>query len=642
MIFNDRRLLGFILLSTGLLYNIQANHIQMTFYIFMMLAIYCLIQFYKGFKSNHLKPFAISMSVLMAAGITGILGNIAHLSTMKDYAEETVRGKTILSHPANQSTQTIKTGLDWDYASEFSNGYLDLVSMIVPGFVGGSSNEKTSPTSSLADDFRDNNKKVSDPFITPLYWGSLPFSSGPVYVGIISFVLCCIGFRYIRNEMKTWAVSSFLILIILSLGHNFFLNKFFFNYVPYFNRFRSLDSILLVAAPIIPWFGIYTLNQLFKNKWKENELKELIKKSAGIFLLSLLALTFLGLLLFNFTHVADSDFWQNEGALIETRKGYMLRETLRSVFIAIVFLAFLYYTLIQKLDKKYFIIGIVLLTLIDLLPIARRCLPERSYLATNDANESLAKSEGNIQILRDRDLHYRVLDRANNTYNDAFASLYHNSIGGYHPAKLRRYQDLIDGYLEKDHAGCINMLNAKYIITKDGKVTLNPDAAGNAWLIDSVITAHHPDEEFALLQNLNIKHQAIILDQEFPGYSGATFTSNGYIKLKEYHPDRLVYNYSASTPQLAVFSEIWYGPNKGWHAYIDHKEVTPIRVNYVLRALKIPEGDHVVEFKFYPDKVWAAIQWNHIILWILSALFFTAALYSFKNKIPFKKIMTKA
>jgi hypothetical protein len=247
------------------------------------------------------------------------------------------------------------------------------------------------------------------------------------------------------------------------------------------------------------------------------------------------------------------------------------------------------------------------------------------------ANDNLSRTEGNEQILKDKELHYRVMDKANNTFNDAFASLYHSSIGGYHPAKLRRYQDLIDGYLDKNHQECINMLNAKYIITRDGQITVNPDAAGNAWFVDTVVSASDPNEEFALLQHLDSKHEAIILDKEFPGYKGSSYDPNGTITLVDYKPDLLTYTYSSTTPQLAVFSEIWYGPDKGWHAYIDGMEVPHIRVNYVLRGLSLPEGSHKIEFKFYPDKVWAAIRMNRIILWILLVLFSAGIIYSIRS-----------
>lgn len=630
LIFNQRKIIGFILFTTGLLFNIQANHIQMTYYIFIVLAIYGIVEMIKSFKSKAIKPYFSSALIAIAAILLSVLGNIAHLYTMKDYADETVRGKSILT-VANSPQPVVKSGLDWKYASEFSNGYLDLMSMIVPGFVGGSSREKTSATSDIADDFRRKGKKVSEPFFTPLYWGSLPFSSGPTYVGIISFLLCCLGLAYVKTNVKYWAWFSFAVLLLMSLGHHFFLNKFLFDYLPFYNKFRSPDSILLVAAPLIPWFGIYTLNELLKGKWKEFELKAFLKKSAMPLLVFILALTILGLFLFDFSHESDKSFWSNVNAMIDTRKAYTIKDSMRSVLLAIAFLAGLYYTLINKLKRNHFFIGLAFLMMLDLLPVARRCLPEQSYVETKVVNDNLSKTEGNEEILKDKELHYRVMDQANNTFNDAFASLYHSSIGGYHPAKLRRYQDLIDGYLEKKHQGCINMLNAKYIISKEGQIKVNPAAAGNAWFVDTIFSANTANEEFEMLQNLDSKHQAIILDREFPGYKGVSFTPNGNITLNEYKPDLLVYHYSTTSPQLAVFSEVWYGPDKGWHAYIDGQEVPHIRVNYVLRGLKLPAGSHTVEFKFYPDKVWAAIKLNRIILWILMILFCAGIAYTIKS-----------
>jgi hypothetical protein len=234
------------------------------------------------------------------------------------------------------------------------------------------------------------------------------------------------------------------------------------------------------------------------------------------------------------------------------------------------------------------------------------------------------------------------MDKANNTFNDAYTSLYHRSIGGYHPAKLRRYQDLIDGYLSQGNEGVINMLNAKYIITREGKTTLNKSAGGNAWFADTIIYVHTPDEEFSTLKKINPARSAVVLKDEFPGYlDQSRFTPNGNITLTEYHPDQLIYKYNTSSPQLVVFSEVWYGPDKGWHAYIDGQPVPHIRVNYILRALKVPSGPHTVEFKFYPDQVWSAIKLNRIILWTFSLCLFGGILYSFKDQllkaIPIKK-----
>lgn len=631
LLFNQRQIVGIILLTTGLLYNIQANHIQMTYYIFIVLAVYGIVELIKSIKSKSIQSYLPAGIIAIAAVFLAVLGNIAHLYTMKDYADETVRGKSILT-AVSVDKPVSKGGLDWKYASEFSNGYLDLMSMIIPGYVGGSSREKTSVTSDIADDFKRKGKKVNEPFFTPLYWGSLPFSSGPTYVGIISFIFFCLGMVYIKSSIKYWAGISFLLLALMSLGDNFFLNKILFDYLPYFNKFRSPDSILLVAAPLIPWFGIYTLNELLKGKWKEIELKRFLKKTSFPILVFMTAMAFIGLFIFDFSHESDKSFWSNVNAMMDTRKVYTIKDSMRSILLALTVLIGLFYTLINKLNRNYFFIGLAFLMMVDLLPIARRCLPEQSYVDAKVANDNFSMTEGNEEILKDQNLHYRVMDKANNTFNDAFASLYHSSIGGYHPAKLRRYQDLIDGYLDKNHQGCINMLNAKYIITKEGKITTNPGAAGNAWFVDTVISARDPNEEFALLKNLNPKHQAIILEKEFPGYTGSSYIPNGNITLNKYNPDQLIYNYSTTSPQLAVFSEIWYGPDKGWHAYIDGKEIPHIRVNYVLRALKLPAGSHKVEFKFYPDKVWAAIKWNKIILWILLVLFCAGIAYSIIKK----------
>lgn len=630
LVFNQRRWTGFVLFTIGLIYNIQANHIQMTYYAFMALAVYGVIEFIQSIRAKTIKAFSRSSLFIVAAIILSLLANIAGLYTMKDYSEETVRGKRILSAPAEQHVSS--SGLNWKYASEFSNGYFDLMSIVVPGFVGGSNREKTSSGSAIADDFTQNNKKVPEPFYVPLYWGSLPFTSGPDYAGILSFTLFVIGLGFIKGKYKYWAFAAFLFLIVQSLGNHFFLNRLLFDYIPFYNKFRSPNSILLVAVAIVPWFGFYTLSELLKVKWKPQEIKLLFRKTVLPLLALIALLMVLGPLSFDFSKSGDKEFWANTNALVSTRIGLLIKDSIRSIFLLLGLVTLLYYTLLNKLQLNYFYAGLGILLVLDLFPIGKRYLHEEDFKTNNTIKESTSLSNGDLEILKDRDLYFRVMDRANNTFEDAYASLHHRSIGGYHPAKLRRYQDLIDGYLSKGKATMINMLNTKYIINKDGTIAPNTNAMGNAWFVDTLITVNTPDGEFKALEHLDPRHQAVVLSGEFPGYIGqTTFQPNGYINLIEYHADQLRYRFSSTTPQFAVFSEIWYGPDKGWHAYIDGNPVPHIRVNYALRALKIPGGSHTIEFKFYPEKVWFAIKFNRMVLWTLSFCLLGGIVYKLRN-----------
>jgi hypothetical protein len=640
LIFNQRRVTGFVLFTIGLIFNIQANHIQMTYYIFLALVMYGVIELIQSIKTKTLNTFLRSSSYVVVAIALSLLANVAGLYTMKDYSEETVRGKRILTPPAVQ--QVPASGLNWKYASEFSAGYLDLMSMIVPGFVGGSGKETTSTSSAIAKDFNQNNKKVPDPFYVPLYWGSLPFTSGPDYAGILSFALFVIGIGCIKGNYKYWALSAFIFLTIQSLGSHFFLNRFLFDYLPYYNKFRSPNSILQVAVAIVPWFGFYTLSELFKVNRKPQEIKSLFKKTVLPLLAFIVVLMLLGPFLFDFSKSGDKEFWANTEALIDTRIGLLLKESIRSIVLLIGLSVLLYYTLLNKLGRNHFYIALGALLIIDLYPVGKRYLQEDEFKDKEVIKESVSLSDGDLFILKDRDLYYRVMDRANNTFDDAYASLHHRSVGGYHPAKLRRYQDLIDGYLSKGKMSIIHMLNTKYIINKDGTVASNPNAMGNAWFVDTLISVKTPDEEFKALENLDPRHQAVVLSGEFPGYiDQTTFTPNGSINLIEYHADQLRYRFSSSSPQVAVFSEIWYGPDKGWTAYVDGKPVPHIRANYVLRALKIPAGNHTIEFTFYPEKVWLAIKINRIVLWTLSLSLFAGIVYSLRSYSSSQRILKK-
>lgn len=617
LIFRDRLVLGFILFTAGLLFNLQANHLQMTYYIFIIGLVIVIITAVKAYQENHLKLLVKPILLLILGVGIALLGNIAHLYSTYNYAKETIRGERILAESTTiLNDPSATSGLDWTYASEYSNGFMDLVAMIIPRAIGGSSSERVQAGSKVAAEYK--RKDAQNTPSVPLYWGELPSNDGPNYVGIVSFLFFLLGAFYIKGSIKYWAVVSFVVLILQSLGHNFFINKFLFDYFPFYNSFRAPNSILLIATAVVPLFGFYALYQILQDKWTTTSILALYKKSVFPLLGFLFVILMSGFLVFDYTR-PDEVKWGDLSSLISTRRSYLTRDTWRAILLVSGASLILYLVLKNKIKQPVFLSAIGMLMILDLWPVGNRYMFVDDFKDQKEIQKSLKMRNADQVILRDRELSFRVFDLTENPFSSSKSSMYHKSVGGYHPAKLRRYQDIIDTYLSKGHTGVVNMLNTKYIINPSNLVTKNEEAHGNAWFIDSVIKVSTPDQEFRLLENINLTKSAIVLADEFPDYiDSSTFLPNGSIRLTTYTPNKLTYQTNSSNNQLAVFSEIWYGPNKGWQAYIDGLPVPHIRANYILRALKVPAGLHKIEFEFYPTIVWSLIKINGIILWIIS------------------------
>jgi len=414
------------------------------------------------------------------------------------------------------------------------------------------------------------------------------------------------------------------ILILMSLGKNFdILNRLLFNYLPLLNKFRTPNSIHNIISCIIPLFAVYTLYQLFtQQKDKKAIIQLLIKVTAGI--TGFVVLFGLGgKLFFDFMAEGDARYDPNlVSVLKEARSIYMTQDSFRTLLFLLSGSVVLYLYLIDKL-KKSTVIGILtVLTFIDLFGVARRYISPDDWKPKSAMKNAIPLRPVDEQILQYKQLYYRVLDQSKDPFQDATSASFHKLIGGYHPAKFRRYQDIIDAYLTSGNQKVLNMLNTKYIISQNQQSQLNPGAFGNAWLVRNIQKVSTPDEEIAAIANIDPAETAIVLDREFPNYiSTNSFTKIGTIELTRYEPNALTYKAQVDGDQLAVFSEVWYGPDKGWQAYIDEKPVDHIRVNYILRGLKIPAGSHNIEIKFVPTKVIRSVQWGFWLNNIIGIVF---------------------
>ena len=411
-------------------------------------------------------------------------------------------------------------------------------------------------------------------------------------------------------------------------------NRFFFDNVPLFNKFRTPNSVLTVTAFLMPLLGFIALGKIFNREIKTEKVLQSIYIGGGISAAIFLFFMILGPGMYDFSSPGDGQYQQyginNTGPLIEARKSLMRGDAFRSLAIILIGAGLVWAYIKDKLNRNYAIAGIFVLTIFDLWSVGTRYLAHDDFIPPRMA-ATITPSPANEQILKDNDPHFRVYDLATrgNPFESSNASYFHKSLGGYHAAKLQRYADIIDRHLSKGNQKVMDMLNTKYFIFpgQDGQpgVQRNPGALGNAWFVDTLQIVASANEEIDALNQINPANQAAI-HNEFSTYvSGVSPTKQGSIKLTSYAPNKLTYESNSTNEQLAMFSEIWYGPNKGWQAYIDGQPVDHIRANYILRAMKIPGGNHKIEFvfnpqSFYTGKMISTISSSIILLSFLGAI----------------------
>jgi hypothetical protein len=598
--YRGKYLLGAFLFAIGMALEIGVNHIQMPYYLFISLLVYVAILLYRDFRAGKLASFLKASAYLLIALLLAVGANASRLWTTAQYAQDTMRGKPILTKTDVDETSSSQVeGLAWDYAMQWSNQPLDLLTYLVPGIVGGGSREPVDSDAAFA---RITGQNTAGEIFAPLYWGGLPFTSGPSYVGAIILFLFILGALVAKGDLKWWLVTTTILTLLLSLGKNFeFFNRLFFDYFPLYNKFRTPNSIASITEFLMVLMATWTLSEMIQGKIDNIRLRKGIFYASGITAGLCLILAILGPSLFSFTSPNDGSYDPRlVEALISDRQSLLTSDATRSMIFILIGGGLLYFFQKQKLNANLTVVVLAVLVTIDLWGVGRRYLNEKSFVRPNQAESALNPRQVDEFIKKDSDLHYRVLDLSVNTFNSAIPAYHHKLIGGYHAAKLQRYQDMIDYYIASNHIPVLNMLNAKYIIDRNGEVQVNMQALGNAWFIRQIRQVGTANEEIESLQNLDPATTAVI-HKEFADYQGdQSFQPDGSIMLESYHPDKLVYKSSSGSDQFAVFSEIWYGPDKGWSAYIDDQPVEFTRVNYVLRGLKMPAGEHTIAFEFKP------------------------------------------
>jgi hypothetical protein len=620
MVFRGKQIPGAILFTVGLSLELLAGHPQITYYGMLLLAIYGIVELIFAIKEKALLPFGKSVLYLLAGVIVAVGMNFSRLYTSWEYSKETIRGPSELS--SNNENKT--SGLDKDYVVQWSYGIGETMTLLIPNFKGGStltnpgenSESYTTMQQKGVQNVKQNIRGVS------MYHGTQPFTSGPVYVGAIIVFLFVLGLFVVRGVYKWWLLAATIVSILLSWGGNFMsLTSFLLDHLPLYNKFRAPSMTLVIAQITMPLLGFIALNQILTNKVEKkvwlNGLKWAAIVTGGISLIFAILPGIAG----DFSNPADTARFPDWliDSVISDRQSLLRTDAFRSfIFIALAAAA-MYMWNIKKIKTNFFIGALGLLILIDLWAVDKRYLNNDNFVSKREAANPFPEMPVDKAILQDNDLYYRVLP-LQNPFQDARASYYHKSVGGYSAAKLRRYQEMIDYHFTPEmqqmisglNSGAqpdsvfgqlpaINMLNTKYIIYDlNGAPLPNPNALGNAWFVNDFKIVDNADEEIEALKGFNPKNEAVI-DKRFAELvSGKKFKKdeNGNIVLTEYKPNYLKYNAKAASEQLAVFSEIYY--QNGWDAYINGQKVPHFRVDYILRGLVLPAGKHVVEFKFHP------------------------------------------
>ena len=596
--YQKKYIVGFIvtLLATGL--NVYWNHQQISYYTLLMLIPLAITYLVYAIREKKQKQFWTASAALVVAAIMAIAPAMDKLLPTWDYSKETMRGGAVLK--GTEDSEAGKSGLNREYAFQWSYGKAETMTLLIPNFYGGSSNYalgEDSETYKTVKKYAGSSQAKQIVKSLPTYWGDQPFTSGPVYAGAIICFLFVLGLLAVKGPERWWLLAAVIIGVLLSWGRNLpSLNNWLFDHLPLYNKFRTPSMSLVMTTTAMAMLGMLALRALLK---KEVELKHIYIATGITGGLCLLFALFPGLA-GGFTAKMDAQLpeWLSE-CLLDDRRAMLTSDAWRSLcFILLAAAGAFAYLKIEKMRSGILIALMGVLILADLWTVDKRFLNDDHFVPKK--RTLVTMTEADKQILADKDPNYRVLNLTTSTFNDAQTSYFHKSVGGYSPAKLRRYQDIIDYYFAGNiNMNVLNMLNTRYVITQQG-VQYNPEAFGNAWFVQNIDWVNNPNEEIAAIGNIDLLQKAVIDTCWRTKVSdGLAMTQPASIRLTNYaNPGNLFYESESSEDGLAVFSEVYY---KTWKAFIDGKEVPVVRANYILRAIEVPAGKHTIEFRCEDD-----------------------------------------
>jgi hypothetical protein len=623
---------GALLTAIFVAFQIMSNHVQMSYYFLFVMLFMVIAYGVSAYQKKELPKFFKATAIIAIAGILGVCVNLSNLYHTYEYSKETMRGKSELVKP-NNDNQT-KGGLERDYITQWSYGIGETFSLLVPNVKGGASVPLSANEKAM---------EKADPMYGGIYsqigqyWGEQPGTSGPVYVGAFVMFLFVLGMFIVKGPMKWALVVATLLSILLSWGRNFMgFTDFFLDYIPLYDKFRAVSSILVIAEFTIPLLAMLALKEvIYKPEIIREKKREFIASfvlTGGIALLFAVAPR---LFFSSFVSTMEMAAFQDgipQDQLVafltnleDIRVSILTSDAWRSFFIVLVGVAILFFYSRKKINGKLTVIALVTLSLIDMWSVNKRYLYDDQFVDKSKQEITFNPTETDKYILQDRTLDYRVLNMASSTFNENNTSYWHKSIGGYHAAKLRRYQEMIEYHISpeinalfkevSDASGditkvdptkfsVINMLNTRYFIfpLQGGKTVplKNPYTFGNAWFVKDVKYVENANQEIESIKGVDLQKSAIVDKKFAEAIKPVDVDLMSTIKLISYEPNKLEYDVDSKTGGAVVFSEIYY---PGWKSFIDGKEVAHGRANYILRAMNVPSGKHTITFTFDPDSI---------------------------------------
>ncbi len=643
---------GVALLGFSLALLVGTGHYQVVYYVMIMTFIIVIGYLILAIKEKTIKDFFISSAIAVIVAIVAVGPSMGSIMSTMEYNKMTMRGGqselTFTQHDQDKKTG----GLDKEYAFRWSNGIGETLNFMIPYLYGGSSSEPAEVAEKTSEIIGDQAGQL-------MYWGPQPFLLGPAYFGAIICFLFLLGSMVVKSPHKWWVIAVSIISIVLSWGKHFpALNYFLFDTLPMLNKFRVPSMWMILAQMMFPFLGIWAIHDIINGNIDKKELLKKLKIAAGITAGICVMVAVGGSMFFDYSGMVDAQIPENMRAqllpaLKEDRAAIATKSAFTSAVYILLSAGLLWAFITDKVKNvNVIVIGILALISVDMISVYSHYVNNDSYVDESDMKAGFEPRTVDLQIKQDKDPYYRVLDISRNTYNDAIQAYHHKAIGGYSPTKMEIYQDLIDVHMSGSFTSSVlNMLNTKYIIfnPQSPQVSINPEACGNAWFVSEVKWVNTADDEIKALDAAKIGDTVVVPNAFNPlktaivrntfrkDLEGYTFGKDSLakIQLTKYGLNELEFQSSNNQNGLGVFSDIYYP--YGWKAYIDGKETPIVRVNYVLRAIKVPSGTHKIEFKFHPDTYYK----GESIALIASILLFAISGFSIFKLISGSKKETK-
>ena len=640
--------------------QLASNHVQMTYYSMFLIVALVIAYLVKAIIDKKVGRWCIATAALAVAAVLALAANSPNLYLTYKYAQETMRGGHSELTPKGEdavNAKPTKGGLDKDYITQWSYGKGETFTLLIPNVKGGATIKpehggnrmlslgETEKAEKMVNSGQMNQQDYQILSQFPQYFGDQPMTNGPVYVGALICALFLLGCLIVKGPVKWALLIATIISILLSWGHNMmWLTDWMIDHFPMYNKFRTVASILIIAEIAIPILAVLGLRELFKEPdgWRKHKVALLASFGlcAAICLLTAIAPGIFG----HFSAeeheqlVASGQIQQYpsvDAAIAAVRGALVSSDAWRSLIVILIGFAVIFGYLKGKLNEMVATLLVAGIVLVDMYAVNKRYIDSDSFTSHYDLPEqSFAPRPADTQILQDKDMNYRVMDVQH--FGEAMPSYFHKTVGGYHAAKLTRYNDLINNQIGKNNMQVLNMLNTRYVIVDDQNVQRNPEALGNAWFVDSLTYVDNADQEMAFLDNFNAARSAVA-DAKFKQQLGqaSAVQPGDTIYETSYAPNHLTYKSHSANGGLAVFSEIYFP--WGWKVTVDGKPVEMGRVNYVLRALQLPAGDHEIDFKFAPDEVNKTQTWAKVAVVIIYLLLLLALNYALFGDKLFKK-----